>query len=190
MPSSVAFTGTVAEESPCAVFDFGEPLMGFIGFTAVCEKPCLLDVIHQEFIKEYDSKPAMMDGSNPVTRLYLPAGETSFLTMEPAMSRHLRFIFRTQDGEPVGDCAVRDIHVREFFYPDADAGHFHCSDEDVNRLYAAARRTLQLNTLDIFMDCPERDIKRLCGEFLPSTIDGFEAIPMERIGYWLYQWTE
>ena len=157
LPGGVAFSGTVAGESPCAVFDFGRPLLGFIGFTAVCEKPCLLDVIHQEFIKEYDIKAAMMDGSNPVTRLYLPAGETTFLTMEPAMSRHLRFIFRAQDGEPVGSCAVRDIHVREFFYPDTDAGHFHCSDEDVNRLYDAARRTLQLNTLDIFMDCPERE---------------------------------
>ena len=157
MQDGVSFTGTVSGESPCAVFDFGAPLLGFIGFTVSCEKPCLLDVIHQEFIKEYDRKSKMIDGANPVTRLYLPAGTTRFLSMEPAMARHLRFIFRAQDGETVGDCSVSDIHVREFCYPDNGCGNFHCSDEDVNRLYAAARRTLQLNTLDIFMDCPERE---------------------------------
>lgn len=157
VPGGVAFVQTVSGEDPCAVFDFGRPLFGFIGFTAVCEKPCLLDVIHQEFIKEYDSKPAMIDGANPVMRLYLPAGRTSFLAMEPTMARHLKFIFRAQEDAPVGDCSVQDIHVREFCYPESDSGHFHCSDEDVNRLYEAARLTLQLNTLDIFMDCPERE---------------------------------
>ncbi len=157
LADGAAFTETVSGESPCAVFDFGTPLLGFIGFTAMCEKPCLLDVVHLEFIKEYDAKAGVMDGSNPVMRLYLPAGRTEFLSMEPAMARHLKFIFRTQDEVPVGNCSVQDIHVREFFYPDNGRGSFHCSDEDVNRLYEAARRTLQLNTLDIFMDCPERE---------------------------------
>ncbi len=153
----VAFRETVAGESPCAIFDLGESQMGFIGFTVRCEKPCVLDVIHLEFIGERDSKAACLGNTDPVTRLHLPAGTWSFLTMEPALVRHLKFYFRPLDGEPVGDCAVWDIHVREFSYPENRHGSFHCSDEDVNRLYAAACRTLRLNTLDIFMDCPERE---------------------------------
>lgn len=156
-PGGVAFSATIPGEDPCAVFDFGASQMGFIGFTVRCEKNCILDIIHMETLVEYDDKAACLGSTNPLTRLHLPAGCWEFVTMEPALVRYLRVYFRSEDDEAVGDCAVGDIHVREFCYPENGHGAFRCSDEDVNRLYEAARRTLQLNTLDIFMDCPERE---------------------------------
>lgn len=148
----VAFTGVAGDETPCAFFDLGEPRLGFLGFTVRCSRAGVLDVAHLEGMNPTDDKHGAIGGANPMTRLYLPAGEWSFLTMEPMLARHLKFYFRG-----LGDCELLDIHVRGYCYPDRARTGFVCSDEDINRLYRAALRTLRYNTLDIFMDCPERE---------------------------------
>ncbi len=149
----IAVTGLSGNDTFAAVYDFGQLRLGFLGFTVSCAAPCTLDVVHLEAISEYDEKPAGLTGANPVTRLHLPAGKWQFLTMEPALVRHVKLYFRGVGA----DCTVQDLHVREYCYPDTGLAYFHCSDEDINRLYDAAYRTLRLNTLDIFMDCPERE---------------------------------
>lgn len=152
LQDGVAFTERRPDTQTCAIFDFGTLQLGFLGFTVTCRQPMLLDVIHLEFYNEKEDKNGCIGNTNPVTRLYLPAGTTRFLSMEPALVRHLKFYFRG-----LGDCSVQDIHVREYCYPDEGHGAFQCSDDDINRLYGAARKTLLYNTLDIFMDCPERE---------------------------------
>jgi hypothetical protein len=52
---------------------------------------------------------------------------------------------------------VHSLSLLDDSYPDEHRTSFACSDENINRLYAAAKKTLLLNTLDIFMDCPERE---------------------------------
>lgn len=154
----VVFSNVPQGETVCALFDFGELRLGFLGLTVHCETPCLLDVVHLEFQAENEEKSACLGATNPVTRLHLPAGTWQFLTMEPALARYVRVYFRPADAQTaLGCCSVQDLHIREYCYPDTGRGSFHCSDEEVNRLYAAAYRTLRLNTLDIFMDCPERE---------------------------------
>jgi len=148
----------IKNKQVCAAFDFGELRLGFLGVTIQCAAPCVVDLVHIESIPEYDIKGVCVGGANPVTRLYLPAGEWSFLTMEPALVRYTRIYLRAAEKDaPVPDCSFTDLHVREYCYPDRLSAEFLCSDHDVNRIYQAAYRTLRLNTLDIFMDCPERE---------------------------------
>ena len=97
------------------------------------------------------------DGSLPyyfnnVTRLHLGEGLTEFVTMEPALARYVAVYFRG-----VGAVTVHNLSILDDAYPDEHRASFLCSDEHINRLYAAAKKTLLLNTLDIFMDCPERE---------------------------------
>ncbi len=72
--------------------------------------------------------------------------------MEPYLARYLRLCFKG-----VKRVVIKNVSIYTYYYPDSKLGYFRCSDEDLNRLYDAARHTLLLNTLDIFMDCPERE---------------------------------
>ncbi len=153
----IAVTGMPAGETFAAMYDFGRPLLGFLGLTVSCEMPCTLDIVHLEAMAEYDDKQTALGAANPVTRLHLPAGSWQFLTMEPALLRYMRLYFRGTDGKGPGRCTVQELHVREYAYPDSRSAAFHCSDEDVNRLFEASYQTMRLNTLDIFMDCPDRE---------------------------------
>lgn len=135
----------------CAMWDGGENRVGFVGLTVECERAGIIDLVRTELLTP--------DGEinyahNTVIRLYVPKGETQFVSMEPGLARYVKLMFRG-----TGAVTVKELYLLDDAYP-AQERHrttFLCSDENVNRLYAAAERTLILNTLDIFMDCPDRE---------------------------------
>ena len=65
---------------------------------------------------------------------------------------YVKLIFRTG-----GEVRCSYPVLRDYSYPDSRRAFFSCSDGELNEIYAAARRTLRLCTLDIFMDCPQRE---------------------------------
>ncbi|NLT73736.1 MAG: alpha-L-rhamnosidase [Chloroflexi bacterium] len=78
-------------------------------------------------------------------------------------SNGLRYIYLLVHGgaEPV---TVRSAGVQEWVYPwDGDAC-FECDDEEINRIYAAGRRTVELNSHDAFIDCPTREQRAWVGD--------------------------
>lgn len=129
-----------------------ESFVGFIGFRLETDADLRVDLVATELLNT--------DGSircdyNPGTRLHVRKGTYEFLSFDPRLLRYVRFYLTAEDGP--AHVTVSDIHIRTFSIPDTREGFFTCSDEDVNRLYRAARKTLLLNTLDIFMDCPDRE---------------------------------
>ncbi len=132
-----------------ALYDTSVSRVGFIRLSVTCEQGGILDIVHSELIDIDGTLPCY---HNPVTRLHLPAGRTDFLSMEPTLARYLKLIFRG-----TGTVTVHDLALLDDSYPDEHRTTFSCSDENVNRLYRAAKLTLRLNTRDIFMDCPERE---------------------------------
>ena len=132
-----------------ASWDGGESRVGFIRIALTCEKAGIIDIVRSEIIDTDGSLPYYF---NNVTRLHVPAGLTEFITMEPALARYMQVFFRG-----VGQVTVHGLSILEDSYPDEKRVSFLCSNDDVNRLYKAAKKTLLLNTLDIFMDCPERE---------------------------------
>ncbi len=145
-PSGLSLGGA---ESFYALYDGGVSRVGFVRLSVTCETAGILDLVHSELLDTDGTVPYY---HNQVTRLHLPAGRTDFLAMEPALARYLRLIFRG-----TGTVTVHDLAMLDDSYPDEHRSTFQCSDDDVNRLYRAARLTLCLNTRDIFMDCPERE---------------------------------
>ncbi len=146
LPEGMTFSGA---EAFYALYDAGVSRVGFIRLSLICEHAGILDIVHSELLDTDGSVPCY---HNPVTRLYLPAGRTDFLAMEPTLARYLKLIFRG-----TGAVTVRELALLDDSYPDEHRATFLCSDEHVNRLYGAAKLTLRLNTRDIFMDCPERE---------------------------------
>ena len=132
-----------------ASWDGGESRVGFIRISVTCEKAGVIDIVRSEIVDVDGTLPYYF---NNVTRLHVPAGLTEFTTMEPALARYMQVYFRG-----VGQVTVHSLSILEDSYPDEKRASFLCSNDDVNRLYKAAKKTLLLNTLDIFMDCPERE---------------------------------
>ncbi|MBQ7379484.1 MAG: hypothetical protein IJW70_07410 [Clostridia bacterium] len=137
------------DEGMYATFDGGESRVGFVRLVVSCEKAGVIDVVHSELLDTDGSIPYY---HNVVARLHLPAGLTEFIAFEPCLVRYVKLYFRG-----TGAVSVHSLSVLDYAYPDEHRTSFSCSDENINRLYAAAKKTLLLNTLDIFMDCPERE---------------------------------
>lgn len=132
-----------------AMWDGEESRVGFIRIAMTCERAGIIDVVHTELLNPDGTVPYY---HNIVTRLHIPAGYTEIVTMEPALTRYMLVYFRG-----VGATTVHTLSILDDSYPDEHRASFLCSDDNVNRLYKAAKKTLLLNTLDIFMDCPERE---------------------------------
>ena len=168
--SAIKITDIRPDSTAFLHYDLGQLYVGFISITVNTASPCVLDIVHLESYSFFDNKEEVTGGANPVTRLHLPAGTTKFTSFEPACVRYLKLYLRPEgdysqkDGNYCGkidvntpEITINSPEVIEYTAPDTQKGSFQCSNDDINRLYEAARRTLRLNTLDIFMDCPERE---------------------------------
>lgn len=139
-------------EDPYVLLDFGKSHVGFIAVELEIEGyegEAVCDIHHSESF--------MISGEIGIEtaasiRLHIQKNKVSFISMEPYLLRYLKLCFKG-----VKKVIIKKAEIVTYYYPDLHQGAFCCSDEDINRLYNAARHTLLLNTLDIFMDCPERE---------------------------------
>jgi hypothetical protein len=63
-----------------------------------------------------------------------------------------------------GSVTLKAFAVRENIYPWADGAGFRCSDDELNALFTAGIRTVQLNSHDAFLDCPTREQRAWVGD--------------------------
>jgi hypothetical protein len=59
---------------------------------------------------------------------------------------------------------VHRVGVRERLYPVEGEAFFECSDDRLNRIYAVGRRTVSLNSMDAYLDCPTREQRAWAGD--------------------------
>ena len=134
-----------------AAWDLQAMYCGFIKFTVTLGAPGCVDIVYSDRL-EPDGDVSPQIGYNSCFRVYCPAGETTFTSFEPYACRYVKAVVRCEAA-----FTINDVGLISYTPADVHAGTFLCSDEDLNRIYEAARRTLLLNTLDIFMDCPDRE---------------------------------
>ncbi len=132
-----------------AFWDGGENRVGFVRLKITCERAGTIDIVPTELL---NTDGSIYYGYYFVTRIHVPAGTTEFVAMEPMIARYVKLIFRG-----VGQVTIHDLSMLDDTYPDEHRASFLCNDEYINALYKAAKRTLLLNTLDVFMDCPGRE---------------------------------
>ena len=135
----------------CAVYDMKEMRVGFIDFSVHLMENAVVDVIYSERLED-DGEIISQSGFNSCLRVYCGKGTTHFTSFEPYAFRYIKILVNTD--QPF---YLTNIGLISYVTPDVRGGTFLCSDEDINRIYDASYKTLLLNTLDIFMDCPDRE---------------------------------
>lgn len=142
------------------VWEIDQSEVGFIDFSVTVEKETIIDIINSDYLETDGS----VKSNSYVTRYHLQPGTYHLTTFEPKLTKYIKMIFRT-DG-PVTFTAPQ---LLDYTYPATDECYFQCSDGDLNRIYNAAKRTMRLNTMDIFMDCPQRERAGwLCDSYFSS----------------------
>ncbi|WP_346908488.1 hypothetical protein [Faecalicatena orotica] len=122
--------------------------LGFIDFTIEVENECCVDVINSDHLHISGE----LKSNTYVTRYCLQPGRYHLTSFEPKLTRYIKVILRT-----VGTVKMSYPVLLDYSYDDKKECFFSCNDGELNAIYEASRRTLRLDTLDIFMDCPERE---------------------------------
>ncbi len=148
---AVSFGASAKNAVKAAVYDMKEMRVGFIDFDISLSKAAAVDVIYSERLED-DGEIISQAGFNTCFRVYCGKGATHFTSFEPYAFRYIKILVRTD--KPF---CVNSLGLITYVTPDQRGGTFLCSDEDINRIYDASYKTLLLNTLDIFMDCPDRE---------------------------------
>ena len=63
-----------------------------------------------------------------------------------------------------GQINMKDFAVQEDVYPWQPGAEFRCSDDELNKIFQAGIRTVQLNSRDSFTDCPTREQQAWVGD--------------------------
>ncbi len=149
-PAATGKTITITPGTAPASVTFGRDKseLGFIDFNITVTDDCCVDVInsdHLHFTGAFKS-------NTYVTRYCLKPGSYHLTSFEPKLTRYIKMILRT-----TGKVTMSYPVLLDDSYPDNHDCFFSCNDGELNAIYEASRRTLRFNTLDIFMDCPERE---------------------------------
>lgn len=130
------------------VFSIPKSELGFIHFNIEVESDIILDLINTDHL----NKKGEVQANTYATRYALEKGSYSLTTFEPRLTRYIKVIIRGK-----GKVVFSYPEIIDYSYPDPKDIYFESSDGELNLIYEGSRRTLRLNTLDIFMDCPERE---------------------------------
>lgn len=133
-------------------FDFDTMSSAFIGLEFSCMDDTIVDLVHGDRLNRDGTFNPRACASNCAIRLHVKAGRIRFESFEPYSIRYLKVIIRNSKS-----FIIHDVFLRRYQYPDLHGGSFLCSDGELNRVYTAARDTLCISTLDVFMDCPGRE---------------------------------
>ncbi|MDO4283850.1 MAG: hypothetical protein Q4C60_00815 [Eubacteriales bacterium] len=130
------------------VFSIPKSEVGFLRLGVETEKGAVVDLINSDHL----DRRGTVKANTYAARYVLEPGRYELTTFEPRLTKYVKLIVRTQ-----GAIVLTDPLMIDYSYPESDKCQFSCSDGELNAIYEGARRTLRLNTLDIFMDCPQRE---------------------------------
>jgi len=136
--------------------DFASEFFGHPVFTLTTDKPCIVDVAYDEFLRE--------DGCIDLFRAHwqiqsadrfdCPAGETTVEGFHNRGGRFLQFNLRAAPGTRL---RVSAVAVREFKTPTGTVGRFACSAPFWNWLWDTGLTTLDASLEDVWSDSPWRE---------------------------------
>lgn len=140
-----------------AIVDMGRIVSGLVAFAL--EAPAGA-VVELSYVENPITGPSRFLGQHAGTR-YVARGDHD--VHQVFDSNGFRFAYLVVH-EAAGRVTLTDFAVREHVYPWQPGARFSCSDDELNRLYAAGVRTVQLNSHDAFIDCPTREQRAWVGD--------------------------
>ncbi len=139
------------------VIDMGRIVSGFPQFEVEASPGVILDF---SFVEEPIRGPAQMLGDHPGARYVARGANDRFQFFD---SHGFRYAYALIHGGAGAVCLKR-FAVKENLYPWGEGAGFECSDEELNRIFRAGIRTVQLNSHDAFLDCPTREQRAWVGD--------------------------
>ncbi|MCS7222813.1 MAG: family 78 glycoside hydrolase catalytic domain [Anaerolineae bacterium] len=139
------------------IIDMGRIVSGFVQFEVKAPIGTVLDLSYAE---EPITGPGDMLHMRAGTRYVARGSDDSFQTFDSNGFRYAYCLIHSASG-PV---TLQSFSVREHLYPWMGGASFECSDEELNRIFRAGIRTVQLNSHDAFLDCPTREQRAWVGD--------------------------
>lgn len=141
------------------VFDVGRVVSGLVEVDIAAPGGTTLDLAYLErrFDPAADNRYLPQAGA----RVVLGAGSPGFRALEVNGMRFIAVLLTPPHEAPVG---VMDVRVRERLSPFAGDAMFRSSDAELERLWRAGVRTVQVNSSDALTDCPTREQRAWVGD--------------------------
>lgn len=136
--------------------DMGRMVAGFVDFDLTAPAGTVFEFHYTE---EQAGKPGPF-GAHGGNR-YVASGRRD--THRVFDKKGFRFVHILIHGGE-GAVTLTDLSVAEHLYPWSGDASFSSSDPELDRLYAAGRRTVALNSWDAFIDCPSREQRAWAGD--------------------------
>ncbi|MGC3993618.1 MAG: alpha-L-rhamnosidase N-terminal domain-containing protein [Propionicimonas sp.] len=149
-----------AENATILTFDFGRIVAGHVEVEVDAPAGVRLDLFYQE-LAAYDYANGPIDSAPRTGASYTTRGSADrYRALEVNGLRQL-FLLVPPGTDPV---VIREVAVAEYHYPFTGEAAFESSDPELNALYRAGIRTVELNSFDSFTDCPTREQRAWVGD--------------------------
>lgn len=137
--------------------EMGRVVSGFVNFEVQAPSGTVLDIA---YLEESLLSPTSNIDVRAGTR-YIARGEND--RFQVFDSNGFRYVYILLHGVQ-GSVTLKNFAVQEQLYPWEEGSSFTCDDEELNRIYTAGVRTVQLNSHDSFIDCPTREQRAWVGD--------------------------
>jgi alpha-L-rhamnosidase len=140
--------------------DFGRIVAGFVELDLEAPAGTVVEMHYREKV----FRPELAwKGEDPETGArYLAAGnDDRFTGLELNGLRYVHLVIHAD--QPVS-VTLKRLEVREYLYPRTGRAYFRSDDSGLDALYRAGIRTVQLNSLDSYTDCPTREQRAWVGD--------------------------
>jgi hypothetical protein len=171
--------------------DFGRIVAGFVTLDIDAPAGTIVDLHYREYpYRDAAAEVATAPGGG--LRYVARGGDDRYESLEVTGLRYIHALVRTPDSStpnasapdasapdegtpevsapdastPDASTPVRiaSISVREYTYPWSGGADFSSNDAEIDALYRAGIRTVQLNSFDAFTDCPTREQRSWVGD--------------------------
>ncbi len=147
-----------AGSSARITLDMGRIVMGQVQFTVQAPAGAILDFCYTE--DPLRPPKGGYGGMHSGTRYYARGVDDSFRVYDALGFRYANILVHGVEGQ----VTLTDFAVQEDIYPWQPGAAFQCSDEELNKIFQAGIRTVNLNARDAFTDCPTREQQAWVGD--------------------------
>jgi alpha-L-rhamnosidase len=136
-------------------FDFGHTVVGGLVLQLDGVAGTQLDIAIAEGLHDNGNLDTMMQHAG--LRYIARGDDDHFESFETLGGRYVTVAIR-------GSATITSLAVRSRLCPNDIVGSFTCSDELLNEVWAAGRRTVDHGSLDSYVDCPTREQRAWVGD--------------------------
>jgi alpha-L-rhamnosidase len=142
------------------VVDFGRIVAGYLQLDITAPPGTTLDFHYREF--PHDPRVNEVATAPGGGMRYIARGHhDKYEAMELHGLRYVHIIARSEEKAQI---RINEVTVRESTYAWEGTADFESDDPEINALYRAGRRTVELNSFDAFTDCPTREQRSWVGD--------------------------